>query len=366
MHADDIGVLVVASEANCLYLTGYETTFWGNKSKPFAVVFSPGRVTVVVCHAAEAPSVELDAVDVEVRAYGGPVDVGSAGVQLDYQRPASEAVAAAIKELEVGSVGLELTWHFMPGLTPSAFDRLRAEIDRTRIRDASGTIWSVRRRKSEWELAQMRLAAEACDHAHRSFAATARPGLTERELNRLLIGSAYEAGAEKIGYSGIVAGIDRAPLGGPTDRRWETGQLLMADICLQVNGYFADFNRVYANAPPTRAERRGYAAVVDGLERGREVARPGASVRAVAAAMIYDDPSPYARVGHGLGLEMPEPPSLSPDDGSSLREGEVLCLEPNRQVEGVGWLVSEEEVILGGDSCELLSPPFPSRIPEVG
>jgi Xaa-Pro aminopeptidase len=366
MAEQGIDALVVATEANAFYLTGYETTFFGNRSKPFVVVFIPPEA-IVVCHVGEEPSVRLDAVDVDVQPYVGPDVLSVAGgVQIDYQLPAAAAVSGLLRERGIGTVGAELTWHFIPGFTPQAFDELRSGFGGAVV-DASPAIWRARRVKRAWELEQMRAAADAADLAHQAFAAEARVGMSERELNRLLRRSAYDAGAEKIGYSGIVAGIDRAPLGGPTNRRWERGQLLFADICLQLNGgYFADFNRVYASAAPSAAERAAYAEVVDALERARGIVRAGATPKELADAMLGDTPSIYARVGHGLGLEMPEPPSLSPQDETPLRAGEVLCLEPNRHVPGVGWLVSEEEVVVRDDGFELLSPSFPRELEIIG
>jgi Xaa-Pro aminopeptidase len=367
MADQGIEALVVASEANAFYLTGYETTFFGNKSKPFAVVLAPPHRPVVVCHVGEAPSAELDCIDSELDPYVGPeVLAVTGGVQIDYQVSAADGVLQVLRRLGARSAGLELSWHFMPGFTPLALDRLRDGFS-GEIVDASPVLWQARRRKSEWEIEQMRVAAEVAEIAHRAFAADARVGMSERDLGRLLRRSAYDAGAEKIGYSGIVAGIDRAPLGGPTNRRWAPGQMLFVDICLQLNGgYFADFDRIYASAPATPAQEAAYAEMVDGLARARGVVRAGASVSDVADAAIGDVPTIYARVGHGLGLEMPEPPSLSPQDGTPLLAGEVICLEPNREVPGVGWLVSEEEVVVRDGGFELISPPFPAELRVIG
>jgi Xaa-Pro aminopeptidase len=367
LAAQGIDALVVATEANVAYLTGYETTFFGNKSKPFAVIIVPGRQPIVVCHVGEAPSVELDAIDVSVAPYIGP-EVLSAhdGVQIDYQLPAVDAINHALAGIGASSVGLELSWHFMPGFTPLAMDRLRDNLPGPAV-DASSAIWKLRRRKSDWEVEQMRIAARAADLTHQTFAAEAQVGMTERELGRLLRRAAYESGAEKIGYSGIIAGIDRSPLGGPTDRRWEKGQLLFADICLQLNGgYFADFNRIYASSSPTGEQAAAYAEVVAGLERAKAIVRAGVTLRDLAETIIGDSPTIYSRVGHGLGLEMPEPPSISPQDETTLGAGEVLCLEPNTEVPGVGWLVSEEEVVVRDDGFELISPPFPAELPVIG
>jgi Xaa-Pro aminopeptidase len=213
----------------------------------------------------------------------------------------------------------------------------------------------------------MKQAARAAGLAHRTFAENASVGMTERELNRLIRLAAYQHGAERIGYSGLIAGIDRAPLGGPTDRVWEKGQMLFVDICLQLGGgYFADFNRVYASSAPTGEQSEAYAQVVDGLERGRSLVKAGVSISELASTMIGDADTIYARVGHGLGLEMPEPPSLSPQDETVLSAGEVICLEPNLHAPGVGWLVSEEEVVVRDDGYELISPSFPTELEIIG
>lgn len=365
MRSEDIDALVVASEGNALYLTGYRTTFWGNKSKPFVVVFAPPAQPTVICHVGEEVSVGLDAIDIDVEPYVGPeVLQVSGGVQIDYQLPAADALVEHLRRIGAERVAMELSWHFIPGFTPLAMDRVRERMT-GRLVDASPALWRVRGIKSAWEVEQMRRAAAVAETAHQAFADAARIGMTERELNRLLRMVAYEAGAESIGYSGIIAGVDRAPLGGPTDRLWERDQLLFADICPQVNGYFADFNRIYAGATPTAEQTRAYAGVVDALRVGRELATARTPVGRLADGMIGDVPSFYARVGHGLGLEMPEPPSLSPQDPTPLGRGAVVCLEPNRATD-VGWLVSEETVLIGDGAPELLSPPFPEELRVIG
>jgi Xaa-Pro aminopeptidase len=368
MGAVGVDALVLASEANDFYLTGYETTFFDNKSKPLAVVFAPPARPLVICHVGEETSVRLDAIDVDVEAYSGPDARDVDGhMQLEYQLRAANAVVSTLKRLGATKVGMELSWHFMPGFTPLALDAVRSGIGEDLVHDASGILWDLRRVKSAWEIEQMAVAADVADVAHRTFAASARVGMSERDLNRLIRRASYEAGAEKIGYSGIIAGIDRAPLGGPTNRTWERGQMLFVDICLRLNGgYFADFNRVYASVEPAEDQARAYQAIVDALDRGRSVVRAGARVSDVANAILGDGNTIYSRVGHGLGLEMPEPPSLSPEDTTRLRSGEVICLEPNLEVPGVGSLVSEEEVVVREDGFELLSPPFPRQLNVIG
>jgi len=368
MREEGIDAIAVATEANAFYITGYETTFFGNRSKPFVVVLTADGAATAICHVGEETSVRLDAIDVAVHPYVGPevLEVHGGGVQIDYQLPAVDALAEHLGAIGAQRVAIEESWHFIPGFTPLAVSRLRDRVAAPLL-DASPALWRARRVKSAWEQEQMRRAADAAAATHAAFADLARVGMTERELGRLLRWLAYREGAEKIGYTGIIAGVDRAPLGGPTDRVWERGQMLFVDVCLQLGGgYFADFNRMYASADPTPEQRSAYAQVCDGLDRASAIVRAGLPIDELSHTIIGDGNTIYARVGHGLGLEMPEPPSLSPQDPTALRAGEVICLEPNCHVPGVGWLVSEETVVVTESGLELLSPAFPRELEVIG
>jgi Xaa-Pro aminopeptidase len=287
-------------------------------------------------------------------------------LRLDYQQAATAEAEAVLREMAVERVGAELSWHFDPGLTPDAWQELRYLSAPIQFVDASAAIWAVRRIKSDWEIAHMRQAAEILARAHESFAEKARIGMTERQLSRVLAHSLIECGGERVPYTGVIAGLDRAPLGGPTDRPWEAGQMLGVDLCPRNGGYWADFCRIYASAEPTEAQRDAYARLVNALEAARAILRAGTPVSDVATALLVTGDNPYARAGHGLGIDMPEPPSISPLDSTPLRAGEVICLEPNIQVEGVGWLTAEEEVVVTETGCELLSPPFPAELRVIG
>jgi len=367
LEARGLDCIFVASEANAVYFTGYETTKWANKSKPIIVVLTRGGPTYFVCHAGEAPSVELDAVEVEVRPYAGPEHLTfDDQVELDYQITAARELTSVLRELGSRTVGMELTWHFIPDLTQLAIDRIREGLPKVKIVDASAAIWALRRYKSDLEIAKLREAADIVDRGHKLFSERAHVGMTEREIGRLLQQCGLEAGADRVPYVGVIAGVERAPLGGPTDRRWEPGQLLGIDLCLQVNGYWGDFCRLYGGRSASTEQRDAYDKLTDRVIAGREAITPGATVEKVAQALVgeADNNSSWAsRVGHGLGLEMPEPPSLNPIDTNRLEPRFVLCLEPNLTLAGIGYIIAEEEVVLTTEGgYELLSPPWPTEL----
>jgi Xaa-Pro aminopeptidase len=364
MERRELDAVVVGTEGNTVYFTGYETTFWVNKSKPFFVVLAPGRQPLVVCHVGEATSVSLDSVDVDVRAYAGPNPVArEERTDFDFHFLAIDTLLSVLADLGGRRIGMEMGWHFVPSVSPDALDHLRSRIAPAEIVDASPGLWAVRSRKSAWEIAHMRRGAEALHHAHELFAERAHTGMTERELSRLITQCGIEAGGERVTYTGIVAGTDRAGLGGPTDRVWRPGQLLGVDLTITVRNYWSDFCRVYAGRHATDAQREAYAELAATLGRARNVLRPGMTVGQLAETLLLDERhASYSRVGHGLGLDMPEPPSLVVADDTPLEPGMVICLEPNCEFPGVGWLTVEEMVVVTADGCELLGPAFPQQL----
>lgn len=366
MHSRGLDAVVTGTEGNTVYLTGYETTFWANKSRPFFVVSTPDARPVVVCHAGEELSVALDAVDVDVESYSTPAVVQrDSRHDIDFHLAGVAKLADVLERLGAKNVGIELGWYFVPTLTFDGYQALRSRLGSVRLEDASEAIWTVRRRKTAWELDKLRTAAAMVADAHVSFAEEARPGMTEREIARLAQECVLTAGGERVPYVGVVADAERAPLGGPTDRTWDPGQLLGLDLTCSVNGYHGDFCRIYAAAEASPAQKSAYRAMTDALARGRDAVRPGATVSDVTSALTGGEDSAYFRVGHGLGADMTESPSLTLHDHAPLEEGMVICLEPNRFFEDAGWLVAEEEVLVTADGCELLSPYFPRELPVV-
>jgi Xaa-Pro aminopeptidase len=149
------------------------------------------------------------------------------------------------------------------------------------------------------------------------------------------------------------------------------GDVLMLDTGVIRDGYFCDFDRNVAIGMADDDARRAYAALHAATEAGLAAARPGVTAAALhrvmqAALGTAGARDSGGRLGHGLGLQLTEWPSLMPGDQTVLREGMVLTLEPGVVVRPGRIMVQEENIVLRADGAELLSLRAPAELPVIG
>jgi Xaa-Pro aminopeptidase len=359
--------LVAIRDQAITYLTGYTTMTWKMYSRPVvAVLAADGRLMVLAAET-EADSARLRIPRADVRAYVElePVtkEMGLPDGRIQFGPHAARVLAEMIEDAGPGPVavdGLDAAWPPIGQLT-----RLIPELD-GRTRDASEWVWSLRLRKSEWELDRMREASAVLDRAYARLREQLRPGMTEREIARRFTIAQLEEGAHEAGPHAVVAGVDRGLFGFPTDRVWDADELLYLDGAAIVDGYWSDYCRTFAARDVRPAERDGYARARTALREavasspvGRTAGDLGLTI---AAAMdIAPGDVGFGRFGHGIGLHVPEPPSLHGDDPTPLEDGFTLCVEPALEHSGLNFVVEEEHVVRGA-RFERLSPAAPDGI----
>ena len=199
----------------------------------------------------------------------------------------------------------------------------------------------------------MRAASDILERAFADLHAALRPGMSEREIHNVLAAASFTHGAHRLGYTMAVAGVERGLFGDPTERRWQKGEVLFVDGGVVVDGYWADYCRMYTVGAATPSQRDDYARAVRALDAA--VALDDCSHRrAVLAApsvrrwICLPGGVGFGRFGHGIGLYMPEPPSLHPDDPTPLEDGMVLCVEPAYLGSTGNYVVEEEHVVSNG------------------
>ena len=278
----------------------------------------------------------------------------------------------------------------------SVFRRWEAVLGGATITDASPLLRAVRSVKSAWEVERMRASAVVSAGVFAHAAEVLRPGISEIEF-----AAALEHEARRLGHQGFVrmrafnaelfyghifAGPDSAmpgpydtPLGGrgpgpavgqgAGPRRIGEREPVVVDLATAVDGYLADQTRTLCIGGLPDELVAAYADMVRIQDRMVEVARPG-----LAWGRVYDECLALARslghadrfmgpagsqvsfIGHGVGVELDEPPFIARGFADSILEpGMTFAFEPKVVFPGVGAVGVEDTFLVTGDGVERLT-----------
>lgn len=223
------------------------------------------------------------------------------------------------------------------------------------------TLGWLRMRKDAGEYAALKMNAGLADQAMQAIFAAIRPGISELELASLAKASFAGNGAATE-FTIVGAGGNGAfPHHATGECKLAAGDAVVIDIGGRKNGFPSDITRMAA----VGALPDGYGAVHAVVERavraGLAAARPGVRAREVdAAARGVIEAAGYGphflhRTGHGLGVDIHEPPYLTATSDTVLDEGMVFSIEPGIYLPGRFGIRLEEIVILRRDGPEILS-----------
>ena len=366
MAEQGLAWLLAVRDETVTYLSGYVSTTFRMHSRPVVALLSHDALHVVAAET-EVDSVRLRVPDAIVSPYVemDPPGPGLPDGHLQFAPHAGRVLADLVEGRDgaLGVDGLEAAWPPVGQLT-----RLMPGLRRDVV-DASSLVWRCRMRKSPWEVGRMRRSAEILRQVFELMPERIRPGMTEREISRAFSIAQLELGAHEVGPHGAVARMQHGLFGGPTDAVWHPDELLYLDGAPIVDGYWADYCRTYAARPASRSERAGHARARAGLEAALSVIGPEVSAGSVGAAMqaaIGTEPDEvgFGRFGHGIGLHVPEPPSLHPDEDALFVADSTLCIEPTVRHDGLNHVV-EETYWVTSDGLQPISPPAPPGIIEL-
>lgn len=229
---------------------------------------------------------------------------------------------------------------------------------------ASPLIENARTVKSEGEVQLIRQSVRTCSAAFDRVMKKVRPGLTEIEVAADLDYQMRRLGAENSAFETIVAAGTRSalPHARPTSASVRLNQLLLIDMGASQDGYASDMTRTVYVGKPTPQVRRTYAAVLEAQMTAIDTVRAGVKAGDVdgAARRVLRshglDKAFVHSTGHGLGLEIHEPPRIGKSEPTVLRPGMVVTVEPGVYLEGFGGIRIEDTVLVTENGCEVLTP----------
>jgi Xaa-Pro dipeptidase len=232
----------------------------------------------------------------------------------------------------------------------SVVESLRVALPGYNIVDAGPIIGEARLTKDRAELSAMRAACRKTLEVMASVPKIARAGMTELELAREIGGGIVQFGEN--------ASI---PHGGPSDRKLKAGDVILVDTGHTVDGYWSDLTRTFFFGRRTKEFTRVYEIVHKAQKAAIRAVKPGATCEAVdrAARGVIKEAGFgdcfIHRTGHGLGLEIHEPPYLVEGNETRLRAGMVMTIEPGIYLPGRFGVRIEDDVVVTRTGRKVLS-----------
>lgn len=195
-------------------------------------------------------------------------------------------------------------------------------------------------------------------------------GMTESELVGILEQLMRQHGADGPSFSTIVLSGPKSalPHGSPGDRAFESGDYLLIDFGVMKNGYCSDITRTFIIGEASDRQREIYETVRASNEAGMSAVREKERFQTFdeAARRVIDEAG-YGqyfnnRVGHGIGIELHEEPSVHGNNEQRAKVGNVFTIEPGIYIQGEGGVRIEDTVTVGEDGeVEILSS-FPREL----
>jgi Xaa-Pro dipeptidase len=362
MHALDLGAILLTTEPDVRYFTGFHTQFWESPTRPWFVVLPQDGKPVAIIPEIGAAGMRATWVD-DVRTWPAP-------------RPDDDGISLLAETLTAlagrsARVGVPLGHESLLRMPAGDYQALRGRLSSIEIVDVATELHQLRYVKSPAEVAKIHHVCQITSGAFEALPQSLKMGESERQnlqrfridlLNRGADHSPYiVGGAGPGGYGNIIMG--------PGDRIIEAGDVLIIDTGTTYDGYFCDFDRNFAFGHIADDTRRAHETVFKSTDAGFAAAKPGATTTDVWTAMwavleaggaLGND---VGRMGHGLGMQLTEWPSNTPTDMTVLEPGVVLTLEPGMEFAPGRQMVHEENIVITENGAEWLSRRAPEEMP---
>ena len=230
-------------------------------------------------------------------------------------------------------------------------------------RRLSDYLTKLRIQKNEYEISKIVEAQRIAEAAFTRLISRMRAGMTEKQIAAALNFYMLEFGADGISFDTIAAsGVNSAcPHAVPTEKPIADGEFLTLDFGAVKDGYHSDMTRTVVFGKPTDEMKEIYNAVWGAQTDALKAVRPEIScklldnvARSTLEAWGYEQYFGHG-LGHGVGLEIHEAPSVSSKSSTTLREGMVITVEPGVYIPGRYGVRIEDMCVVTADGCRNLT-----------
>jgi Xaa-Pro aminopeptidase len=375
MDERGLDFIVASSPENVLYLSGlWSLCHWQIKSTQAYVVYPRDQK--------KEPVLVLPQSDIDIlsdnpswiksfRSYGTCImeDTGNTNLteqEQEYKRLKSiangfadpmEALLDALKSLDYNKEKIGLDERNIPFPLVRKLEKALG----IEFVPAYDVLQTTRMVKTKEELLRMQQSISLTESAIKTAMSEIKEGMTEKEMfaiySREIV---MNGGIPTLNVVGVNehSGSANAQV---TDRKIKKGGIVRFDVGCTYNHYHSDTARIGILGEPTKKHLEYFNAIRKGTEAGINVMKPGVLASQVYEATmkaVKDNGIPHYQrhfVGHGIGIEVYDPPLVTPTADTALEENMIFCIETPYYEFGFGGLQVEEVVRVTKDGTEVYS-----------
>ncbi|GIO42729.1 M24 family metallopeptidase [Paenibacillus apis] len=349
MHRQGMDTLLITDPKHVYYLTG----FLSNPHERFlGLLLKAGSEPVLF-----APALDGEA---------AKAAIGS--MELITHQDTEDPYLLLRQRLEsdrpIGTFGLEKEY-----VTLDRYERLQEALQFSASADIGPSLREMRIRKSPEEIKRMRHAVKLIEQVLELSLKQIKEGVTENELVAEVEYQIRKLGADGPSFDSMVLFGEKTalPHGVPGERKLQSGDMIMFDIGVYANGYASDITRTFGFGELAAEQIKIYETVLAANEAAIAAIKPGVTFGSIdkAARDVIEAAGygPYFnhRLGHGLGIDVHEFPSVHGQNELFLREGNVFTVEPGIYVPGVAGVRIEDDVTVTDSGVDVLTS-FPKHL----
>ena len=361
LYKNKLDALLITIPSNLRYFTGIDTNFWESPTRSwFLVVPLFGNPIAIIPEIGEKLFKKTFIKDIHTWP--------SPNLKGDDISPLKSLLETLPSRF--GAIGAELGKE-MSIRMPTIDFKLLQDNFKFDIVDGASLIWALRTVKSFNEIKKIEKVAQIVSEVFEILPTIISATDSERDVAKKLKKEILKGGVDNIPYLPVISGRGGVSqiIGNPTDKLISSGDFLFIDTGATFDGYFCDFDRNFAIGTVSDELKRTNEILWHATEEGIKNLVPGAKTQDVwkkinkkiedFGFMVKGE----GRYGHGVGLQLTEPPSISSFDNAIIQENMVLTIEPSIEYKPGKIIVHEENIFVSKDGPVLLTKRATKELP---
>ena len=361
LYKNKLDALLITIPSNLRYFTGIDTNFWESPTRSwFLVVPLFGNPIAIIPEIGEKLFKKTFIKDIHTWP--------SPNLKGDDISPLKSLIETLPSRF--GAIGAELGKEMSIRMPAIDFNLLQDNF-KFDIVDGASLIWALRSVKTLNEIKKIEKVAQIVSEVFCVLPTFISANDSERDVARKVKKEILKGGVDSIPYLPVISGRGGVSqiIGNPTDKLISSGDFLFIDTGATFDGYFCDFDRNFAIGTASDELKRTNEILWHATEEGIKNLVPGAKTQDVwkkinkkiedFGFMVKGE----GRYGHGVGLQLTEPPSISSFDNSIIQENMVLTIEPSMEYKPGKIIVHEENIFVSKDGPVLLTKRASKELP---